>query len=141
MVDLPVVDDPILESPNCQDPYSGQYPYNETSKPVAAAGDGEPEHNGFMDSGPKEDTDVICAPRSRGNNGSHSPHMAPAPAVAAPQESVAATDSQAATPAPNPSITVGLNGCGRPQQAAEVADGKQAGARHSRYRWHGRRRS
>jgi hypothetical protein len=52
-------------------------------KLLATAGDGEP-----IDSGLKEDTDVISAPQSHENDRSHSPHMTPTPAATAPQESV-----------------------------------------------------
>jgi hypothetical protein len=55
--DLPAVDDPILEGPDCQDPYGGQDPYDESMKLLATAGDGEPIEGGL-----KEDSDVISAP-------------------------------------------------------------------------------
>ena len=35
-------DNPILEGPDCQDPYGGQGPFDESMKLFATAGDGEP---------------------------------------------------------------------------------------------------
>jgi hypothetical protein len=48
---LLAVDDPILEGSDCQDPYSGQDPYNESMKLLATAGEIEP-----LDGGLKEDS-------------------------------------------------------------------------------------
>jgi hypothetical protein len=55
--DLLAVDDPILEGSNYQDPYGGQYPYDESMKLLATTGDNEP-----IDSRLKEDSDAINAP-------------------------------------------------------------------------------
>jgi hypothetical protein len=115
--DLLAVDDPILEGFYSQDPYGGQDPYNESMKLLATAGEDE-----SIDSGLKEDSHVISAPQSHENDGSHSPHITTAPAATAPQESVAAIDGQSARSA---SMICGSNDPSRPQQVAEVADGKQ----------------
>jgi hypothetical protein len=123
--DLLAVDDPILEGPDCQDPYGGQDPYDESMKLLATAGDDEP-----IDGGLKEDSDVISAPQSHENDRSQSPHMTPAlaapaaPPAAAPQESVATIDSQSATLAPTALMKSALDDPRRPPQVA-VADNKQ----------------
>jgi hypothetical protein len=54
--DLLAADNPILEGSNCQDPYGGQDPYNESIKLLATASDDEP-----IDGGLKEDSDAISA--------------------------------------------------------------------------------
>jgi hypothetical protein len=56
---------------------------------------------------------------------SHSPHMTPALAATAPQESVAAIDSQSATLAATALMKSALDDPGIPQQVAEVANDKQ----------------
>jgi hypothetical protein len=115
--DLPAVDDPILEGPDCQDLYGGQDPYDESMKLLPTAGDGEP-----IDGGLKEDSDVISAPQSCATESSHSPHITPAPAA------TAAINGQSATLARSASMICESNDPGRPQQVAEVAevaDGKQ----------------
>jgi hypothetical protein len=76
--DLLAVDDPILEGPNCQDPYGSQDPYDESMKLLATAGDDEP-----IDSRLKGDSDVISARQSHENDRSQSPHMTPAPTAPA----------------------------------------------------------
>ena len=77
--DLLAADDPILEGADCQDPYGGRDPYDESMKLLATAGDDEP-----IDSGLKEDSDAISALQSQENDRSHSPHMTPAPTPAVP---------------------------------------------------------
>ena len=57
------VDNPILEGADCQDPYGGRDPYDESMKLLATVGDDEP-----IDSGLKEDSDVISALQSHENN-------------------------------------------------------------------------
>ena len=54
---LLAIDDLILEGPDCQDPYSGRDPYDESMKLLATAVGDEP-----IDGGLKEDSDVINAP-------------------------------------------------------------------------------
>jgi hypothetical protein len=54
--DLLAVDDPILEGADCQDPYGGQDPYDESMKLLATAGEDEPTNGGL-----KEDSDIISA--------------------------------------------------------------------------------
>jgi hypothetical protein len=115
--DLLAVDDPILEGSDSQDTYGCQDPYNESMKLLATASEDEP-----IDSRLKEDSNVISAPQSHENDGSHSPHITPAPAATAPQESVAAIDGQSARSA---SMICESNDLSRHQQVAEVADGKQ----------------
>jgi hypothetical protein len=129
--DLLAVDDPILEGADCQDPYGGQDPYNKSIKLLATAGD-EP-----IDGGLKEDSDAISALQSHENDGSHSPHMTPAPtapaapavpaasATTAPQESVTAIDGQSTTLAATALMKSALGDPGIPQQVAEVANDKQ----------------
>jgi hypothetical protein len=124
--ELPAIDDPKLEgAENYRDPFNGQDPYDEGIKLLAAICDSELERNDSMDGGPKEHSDVISAPQSRANDGSHSPHMTPAPAATAPREPVAAKDGQSATLARSASMIPESNDPGRPQQVAEVAEGKQ----------------
>ena len=85
-------------------------------KLLATAGGDEP-----IDGGLKEDGDVISEPQSHEDDRSQSPYVTPAPAALpapAPQESVAAIDSQSATLAPT------LDDPGQPPQVA-VADNKQ----------------
>lgn len=109
--DLLAVDDPILEGADCQDPYGGQDPYDESMNLLATAGDDEP-----IDTRLKEDSDVISAPQSHRNDRSHSPYMTPAPAAPAapaPQESIAAIDGQSATLAMATLMKSALNGPGR----------------------------
>jgi hypothetical protein len=60
--DLLAVDDPILKGADCQDPYGGQDPYNESMK-LLAAGEDEPT-NGRL----KEDSDIISTPQSHEND-------------------------------------------------------------------------
>ena len=55
--DLLAADNLILEGSDCQDPYGGQDPYDESMKLLATTGDNEP-----IDSWLKEDSDVINAP-------------------------------------------------------------------------------
>jgi hypothetical protein len=120
--DLLAVDDPILEGSDCQDPYGGQDPYNETMKLLTTAGD-EP-----IDGGLKEDSDVIGAPQSHENDKSHSPRIIPAPAApaaTAPQELVAAIDGQSATLAATALMKPVLDDPEIPQQVGEVANDKQ----------------
>jgi hypothetical protein len=107
------------------DPYSGQDPYDETIKLLAAASDGERERSDSMDGGLKEDSEVISAQQSNVNDLSHSPHIIPPPAATAPQESVRAIDGQSATLARSVSMISESIDPGIPQRAAEVADGKQ----------------
>jgi hypothetical protein len=76
--DLPAANNPILEGSDCQDPYGGQDPYNESIKLLATTGDDEP-----IDGGLKEDSDAISALQSQRNDRSHSPHMTPAPTALA----------------------------------------------------------
>lgn len=66
-------------------------------KLLTAASNGEPERNNSTEGGPKEDSDVIVALQSCANDSSHSPHMTPALAAQAPQESVAAVGGKSAT--------------------------------------------
>jgi hypothetical protein len=82
--DLLAADNPMLEGSDCQDPYGGQDPYDESIKLLATAGDDEP-----IDGGLKEDSDAISALQSQENDRSHSPHMTPAPT--APTVSAAPT--------------------------------------------------
>jgi hypothetical protein len=117
-----------------QDPYGGRDPYNESIKLLATAGDNE-----SIDGGLEEDSDAISALQSQGNDGSHSPHMTPAPtalavpaALAAPvpaaiasQESVAAINSQSATLAVTALMKSTLDDPGIPQQVVEVANDEQ----------------
>jgi hypothetical protein len=118
--DLLAIDDPILEGADCQDPYGGQDPYDESTKLLAISGDDEP-----IDSRLKEDSDVKNAPQSHENDRSHSPYITPAPAAPATQESVAAIDGQSATLAAAALMKSALDGLGRTPQVAEVADNKQ----------------
>jgi hypothetical protein len=111
---LLAVDDLILEGSDCQDPYDGQDPYDESMKLLSTAGDEEP-----TDGGLNEDSDAISAPQSRTNNGFHSPHMTPAPTATAPHESVAAINSQSATLAPT------LDDSGQPPQVAVVDNNQE----------------
>jgi hypothetical protein len=53
---------------------------------------------------PKEDSDVISASQSLTNNRPHFPHITPALAATAPQESVVALDSQIAALAKSTSM-------------------------------------
>ena len=57
--DLLAADNPILEGSDCQDPYGGQDPYDESIKLLATAGDDEPI-NGRL----KEDSNAISALQS-----------------------------------------------------------------------------
>jgi hypothetical protein len=83
--------DPELEcTKECQVPFNGQDPYDGAIKLLAAVYDGELERNDSIDGGPKEDSDVISASQGLANDRCHSPHMTPAPAATAPQESVVA---------------------------------------------------
>jgi hypothetical protein len=120
--DLLAVDDLILEGSDCQDPYGGQDPFDESMKLLATAGD-EP-----IDGGLKEDGDVISAPQSHENDRCHSPRMTPAPAAPAattPQESGAAIDGQSATLAATALMKPALDEPAIPQQVAEVANDKE----------------
>jgi hypothetical protein len=138
--DLLAADNPILEGFDCQDPYGGQDPYNESIKLLATAGDDEPTNGGF-----EEDSDATSALQSQENDGSHSPHMTPAPtapavpavpavpaalaapaapATTAPQESVAAIDGQSPTLAATALMKSALDDPGRLPEVA-VADNKQ----------------
>jgi hypothetical protein len=116
---LLAVDDPILEGADCQDPYGGQDPYDESIKLLATASNDDPIDNRL-----KEDSDVISALQSHENDGCHSPYITPAPAAPAPQESVAAIDGQSATLTAAALMKSALDGPGSPQ-VAEVADNKQ----------------
>jgi hypothetical protein len=124
--DLLAADNPILEGSDCQDPYGGQDPYNESMKLLATTGDDEP-----IDGGLKEDSDAISALQSQENDRSHSPHMTPAPtapavpAATAPQESVAAINSQSATLAATALMKSALEDPGILRQVVEVANDKQ----------------
>ena len=133
--DLLAADNPILEGADCQDPYGGRDPYDESMKLLATAGEDEP-----IDGGLNEDSDAISAPQSQENDRSHSPHMTPAPtapavpaasvtpaapAATAPQESVTAIGSQSATLAATALMKSALGDPGIPQQVAEVANDKQ----------------
>jgi hypothetical protein len=106
--DLLAVDDPILEGTNCQDPYSSQDPYDKSMKLLATAGDDEP-----IDSGLKEDSDIISAPQSHENDRSHSPYITPTPAAPAPQELVVAINGKSATLAAAALMKSALDGLGR----------------------------
>ncbi len=55
--DLLAVNDLILEDSDCQNPYSGQDPYDESMKLLTTAGNDKP-----IDGRLKEDSDVINAP-------------------------------------------------------------------------------
>ena len=68
----------------CQDPFDSQDPYDGAIKLLATVCDGELEHDS-MGGGPKEDTNIISVPP-------------PATVDMVSQESVAAIDSQSATP-------------------------------------------
>jgi hypothetical protein len=117
------VDNPILEGFDCQDPYGGQDPYDESMKLLATAGDDK-----HIDGGLKENDDVINAPQSHENDTSHSLHMTPAPAVpaaSAPRKLVAAIDGQFATLAATSLMESSLDDSGMPPQVAEVTDNKQ----------------
>jgi hypothetical protein len=70
-----------------------------------------------MNGGLREDSDFTNAPESHTNNMSYSPHMTPAPAATAPQESAVAVYSQLAAPAKIASTIS--------EQAVGVANGKQ----------------
>jgi hypothetical protein len=59
---LLAIDDLILESPNCQDPYGGQDPYNKSIKLFAIAVDDEP-----IDSRLEGDSDAISSLQSHEN--------------------------------------------------------------------------
>ena len=50
---------PILEGSDCQDPFGGRDPYDESIKLLATASDDEP-----IDGGSKEDSDAISAQQS-----------------------------------------------------------------------------
>jgi hypothetical protein len=65
---LLAVDDPILEGADCQDPYGGQDPYDESIKLLATASNDDPIDNRL-----KEDSDVISALQSHENDRSQSP--------------------------------------------------------------------
>ena len=124
--ELPAVDDPKLEgTEDCQDPFNSQDPYDEAIKLLAAVCDGKLERNDSMDGGPKENSDVVNAPQCYEKDRSHSPHMKPAPPATAPQESVAAIDSQSATLVRSNSMISKSNDPEMPQHVAEVAGGKQ----------------
>jgi hypothetical protein len=95
----------------CQDLFNSQDPYNRAIKLLAAVCDNELEHNNSMDSGPKEDTNIISVPR-------------PAIVVVICQESAMAIDSQSATLS-IPSAIPALDDPEMPKQAVEVANSKQ----------------
>jgi hypothetical protein len=63
----------ILEGSDCQDPYDGQDPYDESMELLSTADDKEP-----TDGRLKEDSDTISALQSCANDSSHSPYMTPA---------------------------------------------------------------
>jgi hypothetical protein len=121
--DLPAVDDPILERADCQDPFGGQDPYDESLKLLATAGDDEP-----IDSRLKEDSNIISAPQSHEDDRCHSPYMTTAPTVqaaTAPKESVTAINGQSATLSATALMKSALDDPGIPQQVVEVANDKQ----------------
>jgi hypothetical protein len=68
---LLAIDDLILEGPDCQDPYGGQDPYDESMKLLAIAVDDEP-----IDGGLEDDSDVISSLQSHENR-SQSLHITP----------------------------------------------------------------
>ena len=123
--DLLAVDDPTLEGPDYQDHCGGQDSYGKSVKLLATAGDDE-----SIDSGLKEDSDVINALQSHGNDRSQSPYIIPAPAAlatpaaTAPQESAPAIDSLSATLALTTLMKSALDDPGRPPQVA-MADNEQ----------------
>ena len=83
--DLLATNNLILEGSDCQDPYSGQDPYNKSIKLLATVDDDKP-----IDGGLKEDSNAISVLQSQENDRSYSPYMTPAltapavPAVTAP---------------------------------------------------------
>jgi len=121
--ELPAADDPYREGiEDCGDPF------DEAIKLLTATGDSELDRNDSTGDGLKEDSNAISAPQSHENDRPHSPHMTPAleaGAVTAPQESVAAIDSQSATLAATKLMKSALDDPRIPQQVAEVANDKQ----------------
>jgi hypothetical protein len=111
--DLLLVNDPILEGSNYQDPYSSQDPYDESMKLLATTSEDKP-----TDGRPKEDSNAISALQSCTNNSSYSPYITPALTATVPHESVAAINSQSAT------LALTLDNPRQPLQVA-VADNKQ----------------
>jgi hypothetical protein len=104
-----VQDDTELEYTNgCQDPFNGQDPYDGAIKLLAAVCGSELEHNDPMNSGPKEDTNIMSAPQ-------------PATAAVICQKS----DGQSATLAGSPSTIPALDDPEMLEQAVEVANENQ----------------
>ena len=111
--ELPAADDAESEyTKGCQDPFNGQDPYDGAIKLLATVCDSELEHNDSMDSGPKEDTNIMSAPQ-------------PATAAMVSQESVTAIDGQSATLAATALTKSALDDPAIPPQVAEVANDKQ----------------
>jgi hypothetical protein len=104
---------------------SGQDPYDEAIKLLAAVYDGKLEHNESMDGGEKEDSDVTNSPQTHANNMSYSSRMTPALAATAPQGLAVAIYSQFTTPAKSPSTIPESDDLEIAEQAAEVANDKQ----------------
>jgi hypothetical protein len=92
----------------CQDPFSGQDPYNKAIKLFAAVCGSKLKHNDLIDSSPKEDTNIISAPQ-------------PATAAVICQKS----DSQSATLAKSPLTIPALDDPEMLKQAVKVVNKNQ----------------
>ena len=116
---------PILEGPDCQVPYGGQDPYDESMKLLATIGDDE-----YIDDGLIGDADIINSSQSHENR-PQSLYMTPTPAAlaaladTATQELLVAMDSQSTIPTATAFMKFALDDPEMPLQVAEVADNKQ----------------
>lgn len=95
---LPAADDTESRyAKSCQYPFDGQDPYDGAIKLLATVCGNELEHNDAMDSRPKEDSNILSAPR-------------PATAAVIYQELVMAMNGQSAPLARSPSTILAIDG-------------------------------